>query len=152
HRNEQDVRRNPAVNRRCRSQARDVRPLSQQSFLFYSSAMRTVSRKSRRFTESVTRGTTRRGAHGRIHLGQGFRDLQLLAFLDDADTGSTPARIRAFELTLVVLSVTELWVHALTAAQQIGGSLSWPLPVLVTLCGAAACVPAWRRLGFLLLA
>lgn len=76
---------------------------------------------------------------------------QLLAFLDDADPGSAPARIRAFEIILVVLSVTELWVHGLKV-QPLGGSFSWPLPVFVMLCGAAACMPAWRRLGFLLLA
>jgi hypothetical protein len=75
----------------------------------------------------------------------------VLAFLDDADPGCAPARIRAFENILVVVSVTDLWEHGLKV-QRFGGSFPWPLAVLGTLCGAAACMPAWRRLGFLLLA
>lgn len=33
---------------------------------------------------------------------------QLLAFLDDANARATPAKIRAFEMILVVLCITEL--------------------------------------------
>jgi hypothetical protein len=76
---------------------------------------------------------------------------QVLAFLDDADPGSAPARMRAFEIVLAVICVTELWVHAFEV-RQLGGPFLWSLPVLTTLCGVVACVPAWRQLGLLLLA
>jgi len=61
------------------------------------------------------------------------------------------ARSRAFEIVLVVLSITEVWEYELEGL-KLGGVFSWPLPVFVTLCGGAACLPAWRRLGFFSLA
>lgn len=75
---------------------------------------------------------------------------QLLAFLDDAHPRSTPAKIRAFELSLVVLCSTEIWARGLEV-HQLGVPYRWYLPIIVTLSGAIACVPAWRRRGFALL-
>jgi hypothetical protein len=75
---------------------------------------------------------------------------RLLAVLDDGNTRSVPMKLRAFEIILVVLSVTELWGRALELL-HFGGVARWPLPIFVTICGAAACIPAWRRLGFFLL-
>ena len=76
---------------------------------------------------------------------------QLLAFLDDANPRSTPAKMRAFEISLVVLCSTEIWARGLEVHER-GMPYSWSIPIVVTLGGAAACVPAWRQRGFLLLA
>jgi hypothetical protein len=76
---------------------------------------------------------------------------KVLVCLEDAHPGSAHARIRAFEIVLVMLSITEIWEEELELS-KLGGVFSWPLPVCVTLCGGAALLPAWRRLGFFLLA
>src|SRR6185369_9902919 len=73
---------------------------------------------------------------------------RFLAFLDDPAPGSAAARTRAFELTLVVLSITDVWEHGFKV-QRLAGSFFWSLPVFVTLCGVVACTAKGRRLGFL---
>jgi hypothetical protein len=76
---------------------------------------------------------------------------RVLAFLDDTNAHSTPAQMRAFEIILVVLSVTELWSRALEL-QRLEGAFPWIMALLVTGAGAVACSPQRRRGGFLLLA
>jgi hypothetical protein len=75
---------------------------------------------------------------------------RFLGHLDDAEATGTAAKIRAFEIVLVIVAVTDLWEHGLKV-RQLGGTFPWPLAVVGTLSGAAALVPASRRLGFLLL-
>lgn len=74
-----------------------------------------------------------------------------LGFLDDDDPGNARPRLRAFEITLVILSVTEFWARGLEI-QAFEHAFPWPLPVVGTLSGMLACTVAWRRVGMLLLA